>query len=148
MDGPILGEIGGHGRHQPRPRLGLEQAGLIGRTRFQTHSASPARDPVRRARAVVDAERLQFPIGPGEHVDTAVEAHQDGHFAVVRAALPGRQEDFFCMFQKGAHKRLIARPVEIVNFEGRAFEGCLAVACPLTIFAFWPKRTEKDSADD
>ncbi len=92
-----------------------QHAGVIGRPRFQPHVPAVAGDPVSRGCAVAHSQRLQSPIRSGDHVDSAVAAHQDGQVAILWSALARSRKDLFHFPQKGIHEFLIVRGADIVN---------------------------------
>jgi len=92
-----------------------QHAGVIGRPRFQPQAPAVAGDPVSGGRAVAHSQRLQSPIRSGDHMDSAVAAHQDGKIAILRSALARGRKDLFYFPQKGTHEILIVTGAEIVN---------------------------------
>jgi hypothetical protein len=87
----------------------------MGGPRFQPQAPASAGDPVSGGRAMAHSQRLQSPIRSGDHVDSALAAHQDGKIAILWPACTSSRKDFFRIPQKGTHEILIVCGAEIVS---------------------------------
>ena len=135
LNGQILRKIGKRGT--PRPAwFRLQEASLIGGAGFQPDAPAVPGDPKGGSCAVMEAKRLQFPAGSGQHVDSAVAAHQNGQFAVLTAALTGGVKHRFGIFQKGAHAVLIVCIPGILNVLERLMPG----EASFKLREVWPTR--------
>jgi hypothetical protein len=73
---------------------GLHDADPSALARFHAHGTLGSRHSIGAFRSVVRGQRIERPIGIGEHMNGAILADKDGHF---RTCLPLRRRGFGCV---------------------------------------------------